>query len=126
MYHRAMANRFAAVVVSMVACGGGGGGGGGKKEARPSVTCKIGSGPSVECEATQSDPDAKYKVCWTFTATCKNGETFVAENLCASVNGSIVTQARFTEDRYFKISGECDQKLSEKVSNVTIEKMKDE
>ena len=100
------------VVAALAACGG--------KSDKPTVTCKIKDG--LACEVRQPDDSAKYKVCWDFEATCKNGSTFKKDHACATVNGLIVTQAHWTIDNV-TLTGECDEKVSEEIKNITSEKM---
>ena len=103
------------LITVLAACGGGGGG-------KPTIKCAIKNG--LDCEVTQPDADAKYKICWDFEAKCKNGSTFKKDRACATVNGSIVTRATWSLDNV-TITGECDEKVSEEIKNVTSEKQPD-
>ena len=103
--------RWLVVILVAGACGGGGG--------KPTINCKIKNG--LECEVTQPDENAAYKVCWDFEAKCKNGATFKKDKACARVNGSIMTRASWTME-HVTLTGECDEKVSEEIKNVTSEK----
>ena len=116
VYSRAMnQNLVGMAVAALAACGGGGG-------SKPTVTCEIKDG--LACEVRQSDDKAKYQVCWDFEAKCKNGSTFKKDHACATVNGSIVTQAHWDTD-HVTITGDCDAKVSEEIKNITSEKQPD-
>jgi len=99
-------------VVIVAACGS-------SKPSAPSIECEIQDGPSLVCQVRHPDTDHKYNVCWTYSATCKNGATFVSQDTCAKVIAPMVTEAKFSEPKYMKISGPCDVKVSTALTNVT-------
>ena len=92
----------------------------GKKTVTASVDCEVKAGPVLECDAKQTNADAKVEVCWDFSIACGNGATFVAERTCTPVNGLVVSRVTIPTEK-IKISGPCDGTKDAKVTNLTVD-----
>jgi hypothetical protein len=56
------------------------------KPAKADVNCN-GSATGMSCVVTETEGDAKLKVCWDIKATCKNGTIVSSKGNCGEVAG---------------------------------------
>ena len=56
------------------------------KPAKADVNC-TGAAAGMSCVITETEGDAKLKVCWDIKATCKNGTIVTGKGNCGEVSG---------------------------------------